>query len=94
LKFIKGNYAVVEMSSVRKNKTFSGLALDENLIAANTQPRCNIQIINLATDAAEHWVRLEDIIEKFYDVKILAQTKKILLTCTQKEDIRTMIPIE
>lgn len=89
-----GNYAVVGMSSVRKNKTFSGLALDENLKAANTKPRCGIQIINLATGAAEHWVRLEGIIEELYDVKVLSGVKKPLLIGTQKDDIRTMISIE
>lgn len=89
-----GNYAVVGMSSVRKNKTFSGLALDENLKAANTEPRCGIQIINLETGAAEHWVRLEGIIEELYDVKVLTGVKRPLLIGTKKDDIRTMISID
>ncbi|MCP4456851.1 MAG: TIGR03032 family protein [Cytophagales bacterium] len=89
-----GNYAIVGMSSVRKNKTFSGLALDENLKAANTEPRCGIQIINLETGAAEHWVRLEGIIEELYDVKVLTGVKRPLLIGTKKDDIRTMISIE
>lgn len=89
-----GNYAVVGMSSVRKNKTFSGLALDENLKNANTEPRCGIQIVNLETGAAEHWIRLEGIIEELYDVKILAGVSRPLLIGTKKDDIRTMISIE
>lgn len=89
-----GNYAIVGMSSVRKNKTFSGLALDENLKAANTEPRCGIQIINLETSAAEHWVRLDGIIEELYDVKVLTGVKRPLLIGTKKDDIRTMISIE
>ena len=89
-----GNYAVVGMSSVRKNKTFSGLLLDDNLKAANTEPRCGIQIINLETGAAEHWVRLEGIIEELYDVKVLAGVSRPLLIGTKKDDIRTMISIE
>lgn len=88
------NYAVVGMSSVRKNKTFSGLELDENLKQANIQPRAGIQIINLETGAAEHWVRLEGVIEELYDIKLLNNVNRPLLIGTQKEDIRTMISIE
>lgn len=89
-----GDYAVVGMSGVRKNKTFSGLKLDENLKEANAQPRCGLQIINLTTGAIENWVRLEGMIEELYDVKALAQVKRPLLIGTQKEEIRKMISIE
>ncbi|MEP1095879.1 MAG: TIGR03032 family protein [Cyclobacteriaceae bacterium] len=88
------NYAVVGMSSVRKNKTFSGLELDNNLKTANTEPRCGIQIINLETGAAEHWVRLEGIIEELYDIKVLSGVNRPLLIGTKKDDIRTMVSIE
>lgn len=93
LDFIE-NYAVVGMSSVRKNKTFSGLALDENLKKANTQARAGIQIINLETGAVENWVRLEGIIEELYDIKVLNNVNRPLLIGTHKDDIKTMISIE
>lgn len=89
-----GNYAVVGMSGVRKSKTFSGLELDENLKKANTQPRCGLQIINLETGAAEHWVRLEGVVEELYDVKALPQVTRPLLIGTKKDEIRTMISME
>lgn len=89
-----GNYAVIGMSSARKNKTFSGLELDDNLKAANTEPRCGIQIINLETGAAEHWVRLSGMIDELYDVKVLPGVTKPLLIGTKKDDIRTMISME
>ncbi|MEQ9377180.1 MAG: TIGR03032 family protein [Imperialibacter sp.] len=89
-----GNYAVVGMSSVRKNKTFSGLPLDNNLKEVNTSPRCGIQIINLETGATENWIRLEGIVEELYDVKVLRGVSKPLLIGTKKEDIRTMISVE
>ena len=89
-----GNYALVGMSSIRKNRTFSGLELDDNLKAVNTTPRCGIQVINLDTGAAEHWVRLEGMVEELYDVKILAGVSRPLLIGTKKDDIRTMISIE
>lgn len=89
-----GNYAMAGLSSVRKNKTFSGLELDENLKKANTQARAGIQIINLDTGAAEHWVRLEGIIEELYDIRALRNVTRPLLIGTQKDEIRTMISIE
>jgi hypothetical protein len=82
------------MSGVRKNKTFSGLQLDNNLKHANVKPRCGIQIINLETGAAEHWVRMEGVVEELYDVKALRNVKRPLLIGTKKDEIRTMISIE
>ncbi|MEO9801735.1 MAG: TIGR03032 family protein [Reichenbachiella sp.] len=89
-----GNYAIVAISSARKNRTFGGLALDDNLKAANTQARCGLQIINLETGAAEHWVRLSGHVDELYDVKVLPKVNKPLLIGTQKDEIRTMISIE
>jgi uncharacterized protein (TIGR03032 family) len=89
-----GNHAVVGMSSVRKNKTFSGLPLDDNLKQANTSPRCGIQVVNLETGDTENWIRLEGIVDELYDVKVLKGVTKPLLIGTKKEDIRTMISIE
>ena len=93
LSFI-GDYALVGLSAARKNRTFSGLALDENLKSRNTQARCGIQVINLNTGHAEHWVRMEGIIEELYDVITLPQVIRPLLIGTQKDDIHKMISIE
>ncbi len=87
------NYAIIAMSGARKNKTFSGLALDKNLKKKNTEPRCGIQIINLDTGATEHWIRLEGLIEELYDVKALVDVKKPLLIGTRKNEIRTMLSV-
>ncbi len=93
LSFI-GDYALVGLSGARKNRTFSGLALDENLQSRNTQPRCGIQIINLQTGHAEHWVRMEGIIDELYDVMALPAVRRPLLIGTQKDEIQKMISIE
>lgn len=89
-----GDYALVGMSGMRKNKTFSGLQLDDNLRDANVEPRCGIQIINLETGAVEHWVRALGIVEELYDVKALTGVSCPLVIGTQKDEIRTMISIE
>lgn len=89
-----GDYAVVGISSARKNKTFSGLQLDENLKNANVDARCGMQIINLKTGATEQWVRLSGIIDELYDVHVLPGVVRPLIIGTQKDEIRTMISIE
>lgn len=89
-----GDYAIVGMSGVRKNKTFSGLALDANLKERDTDPRCGIHIINLKTGDVEQWVRLEGMIEEIYDVMTLPNTVKPLIIGVKKDEISKMISIE
>ncbi|MEM6299463.1 MAG: TIGR03032 family protein [Bacteroidota bacterium] len=89
-----GNYAVVGISSARKNKTFSGLQLDENLQKENVDARCGIQIINLETGATEQWIRLKGIIDELYDVHVMPNVIRPLIIGTKKDEVRTMISIE
>lgn len=63
-----GDFAIVAMSKSRENKTFSGLELDDNLLAANAVARCGLQIIDLRTGDVVHWVHLEGIVNELYDV--------------------------
>ncbi len=42
-----GDFAVVGLSRARQNRTFSGLALDEQLTAKRTEARCGLHIIDL-----------------------------------------------
>ncbi|MCB0856186.1 MAG: DUF4915 domain-containing protein, partial [Bacteroidetes bacterium] len=74
--------------------TFSGLDLDENLKSRNVNARCGIQIVNLNTGAAEHWIRMEGIVQELYDVKILPEVRRPLLIGTQKDEINKMVSIE
>ncbi len=89
-----GNYAVVGSSGLRENKTFQGLALDENLKKANTEARSALSIINLTTGAVENWMRTSGIIQELYDVRILHNTRQPLLIGTRADSIRTMLSIE
>ncbi len=89
-----GDYAIVGVSGVRRNKTFTDLLLDDNLKSANVEPRCGIQIVNLLTGAVEHWIRLSGAIEELYDVRVLPQVRKPLLIGTKKDEVKTMISID
>jgi uncharacterized protein (TIGR03032 family) len=93
LSFI-GDYALVGLSRVRDNRTFSDLPLDQNLANRNVSARCGIQVINLTSGTADHWVRMEGIVQELYDVKALPQVRQPLLIGTQKDEIHKMISIE
>ena len=66
-----GDYAVVGLSQCRENRTFSGLALDENLAARAAEQRCGLCVIDLRSGDMVHWVRLEGIVRELYDVVVL-----------------------
>ncbi len=89
-----GDYALVGISAVRKNKTFRGLELEENLKSRHTDARCGIQVINILTGDTEHWIRIEGIVDELYDVVSLPNIIRPLIIGTKKDDIHKMISME
>jgi len=65
-----GNLAFVGLSKPRY-KRFEGLALDQKLQDADSEPWCGIQIIDLATGACVDWFRIDGKIGEVYDVEIM-----------------------
>jgi uncharacterized protein (TIGR03032 family) len=63
-----GDFAVVGLSRPRQNKTFAGLKLDEQLKAKQAEARCGLQVIDLRSGDAVHWLRITGAIEELYDV--------------------------
>ena len=59
----------------RHNKTFSGLPLDENLKSRHAEARCGVQVIDLRTGDAIHWLRIEGIVDELYDVITLPDVR-------------------
>src|SRR5262249_52907245 len=66
-----GEYAVVGLSRPRHERTFTGLALDDNLAARQAEARCGLLVIDLRTGDTVHWVRLEGMVTELYDVAVL-----------------------
>lgn len=89
-----GNYAVVGTSMNRKNKTFQGLELDDNLKKFDSDPRCGLHIIDLTTGDIVNWVRLGGIIDELFDVKTLSNVKRPMVIGTKSPEIRRLISIE
>lgn len=93
LSFI-GDFALVGLSKPRHNKTFSGLALDEKLQSHHAEPRCGVQIIDLRSGDAVHWLRMEGIVDELYDVVALPEVHRPMALGFKTDEIRRVLSIE
>jgi len=90
LSFI-GDFAIVGISKPRKNKTFSGLPLDEKLAAKNALARCGLLVIDLRSGDIVHSLRLEKIVEELYDVVVIPKIIRPMIIGFKTEEVRRMI---
>ena len=65
-----GDYAVVGLSRPRDDKTFGGLALEDELAKRTADARCGLLIIDLRTGDVAHWLRVEGMVRELYDVAV------------------------
>jgi uncharacterized protein (TIGR03032 family) len=89
-----GNHAVVGLSLARENRTFEGLALDDVLAARDTEPRCGLAIVDLATGEMTHWVRIEGLVRELYDVAILPGVTRPSALGFVTDEVNRVISIE
>ena len=92
LSFI-GDFAVVGLSLCRENRTFSDLALDENLKQRKSEPRCGLQVIDLRSGDIVHWLRIEGVVQELYDVVILPDVLRPMALGFKTDEIRRTITI-
>jgi len=59
------------LSRPRHDKTFTGLPLDDALVAKGAQARCGLHIVDLRSGDVVHWLRLEGMVSELYDVVVL-----------------------
>jgi uncharacterized protein (TIGR03032 family) len=88
-----GDFAIVALSKARE-KTFTGLALDEKLAAKDVDARCGVMIINLKTGEIAHWLRIEGVVTEFYDVQVLAGVQRAKALGFKTDEIQHLITIE
>ena len=89
-----GDFALVGLSKPRHNKTFSGLALDDNLRQRKAAPRCGVQVIDLRSGDAVHWLRMEGIVDELYDVVALPGVRRPMALGFKTDEIRRVISVE
>ena len=86
------NFAVVGLSKPRE-RTFSGLALDDNLASRKVEPQCGVMVIDLATGDAVHWLKISGMISELYDVAMLAGVRRPAALGTKADDIKRTVTV-
>lgn len=92
--YFHGDYALVGTSKPRHNKTFSGLALDQALKSRKAEARCGVQVIDLRTGDAVHWLRMEGVVDELYDVMTLPGVRTPMALGFKTDEIHRVISIE
>jgi uncharacterized protein (TIGR03032 family) len=90
---LHGDYAVVGLSRPRHDKTFGGLALDEELARRRAEARCGLQVIDLRSGDVAHWVRLEGLVSELYDVVVLPGVCRPMALGFKSDEIQRAIVI-
>ena len=69
-----GNLAFVGLSKPRYER-FEGLALDQRLREADSEPWCGIQVIDIKRGTCVEWFRIDGNVSELYDVEVLPQVR-------------------
>lgn len=88
-----GDYAVVGVSRARENRTFQGLALEDELKKRDVDARCGLLVIDLRNGDIVEWVRIEGVIDELFDVTGLPGMRCPNLVGIQGPEIRRAISI-
>jgi uncharacterized protein (TIGR03032 family) len=88
-----GKYAIVGLSQARDDVSFRGLALQENLVARNAEPRCGVFVIDLDSGDLVHWLRFEGLVNELYDVVLLRGVKQPASIDFRGQDINSVLSI-
>jgi len=88
-----GDYAVVGLSRPRRDKTFGGLALQEELERRNADARCGLLVIDLRSGDVAHWVRVEGLVTELYDVAVLPGVRRPMALGFKTDEIQRLIAV-
>ena len=86
-----GDYAIVGLSKPRDNKTFTGLPLNDALAKKNAEAQCALQVIDLNTGDAVHWLRMDSLVEELYDVVALPGARRPAALGFKTDEIRRVL---
>ena len=88
-----GDYAIVGISRPRKEKTFTGLPLDDALIARKAEAWCGLLVIDLRTGDTVHWLRLDGMVTELYDVVTLPNVTRPMPLGFKTDEIQRTLSI-
>ena len=87
------DYAIIGISKPR-DKSFTGLDLDELLTTKKIKPRCGLVLINLQTGDIVHWLWIEGVITELYDVQVLPNVRCGMSLGFKTSEIAQLITFE
>ena len=90
---IHGRHAFVGLSKPRYRR-FEGLALDDRLKAADSEPWCGVQVIDLDSGTCVDWFRIDGAVAEIYDVTVLPGVACPMSLGFASNEIRTLITYE
>jgi uncharacterized protein (TIGR03032 family) len=90
---IHGGMAIVGLSQSRREKTFTGLPLGQELSKRNAEAMCGVMVIDLATGDTRHWLRFGGVVEELYDVIALPGVRRPRLVGFQTNEIRRRVTV-
>ena len=88
-----GDWAIVGASMPRHEKTFSGLALEDELKRRNVEPTCGLYVINIKTGDIVHWIRFEHTIQELYDVVVLPGVTRPMALGFHTDEIQRILAV-
>lgn len=86
-----GDFAIIGLSQPRHDRTFEGLALEENLAKRNVAARCGLLVIDLRSGDAVEWLRWDEPVRELYDVLVLDGVRRPRLVGFKSDEIRTTV---
>lgn len=88
-----GNFAFVGLSKPRY-KRFEGLALDQKLQDADSEPWCGIQIIDLTSNTCVDWFRIDGSIGEVYDLEVLPNCVMPMAVSPHSDEAAALVTFE
>jgi uncharacterized protein (TIGR03032 family) len=88
-----GDYAIVGLSKPR-DRTFTGLQLDDELKKRSADPQCGLQIIDLRNGDIAHWVRVEGVVGELYDVVVLPGVRRPMALGFKTDEIQRTFSVD
>jgi uncharacterized protein (TIGR03032 family) len=93
--FVRGlafwqNFAFVGLSKLRSHN-FTGLVLEQRLLAQGNQPQCGLMVIDLQTGQTLHWLYFEEVIEELFDVVVLPGISQPQAIGLQGDEIQRLV---
>jgi uncharacterized protein (TIGR03032 family) len=87
------DFAIVGLSKPR-DATFSGLPLEDRLLAKEGEARCGLIVIDLNRGTIIHWVRIEGTITELYDVGVLPEVQRPMALGFQTDEIAQILTLD